>query len=417
MTAKKVASLFIVLSVLGTAALPVRGSAADVSAKELKKALDDFRAFYNKGLAETGIVGSSIVIIHDNQTVNISHYGLADQEKSRPADDHTIYHWASITKTMTGIAIMQLRDRGLLRLEDPVTKYLPDLRQVYNPFGDMDKITIRHLMTHSAGFRSATWPWKDKPWQPHEPKLWEQLVAMFPYTEIEFQPGSRWSYSNPGIIFLGRIIELLTGDDYEVYVDKNILKPLEMHESYFDATPYHLLKNRARSYARKGAVLTPAPFDVDTGITVSNGGLNSPIADFARYLNFLMGDPKKQVAYDVILKRASLEEMFQPVLPTGEAPTPSPGNEVGEEFQGLIFFIENHFGTRYIAHSGNQNSFISHFYYQPESRVAYAVAYNTLAVADEAKDGDAKGSTGTLDRNIRTYLFKNVFPLLARGKR
>ena len=64
---------------------------------------------------------------------------------------------------------------------------------------------------------------------------------MFPYTEIEFKPGSKWSYSNPGIIFLGRVIELLTGDSYEVYVDKNILKPLEMHDTYFDATPYHLL--------------------------------------------------------------------------------------------------------------------------------------------------------------------------------
>ncbi len=84
-------------------------------------------------------------------------------------------------------------------------------------------------MTHSAGFRGATWPWGgDKPWHPFEPTSWSQLVAMFPYTEVEFQPGSRHSYSNPGIIFLGIIIERLTGDDYEVYIDKNVLKPLEM---------------------------------------------------------------------------------------------------------------------------------------------------------------------------------------------
>ena len=65
---------------------------------------------------------------------------------------------------------------------------------------------------------------------------------MLPFTEILFKPGSKYSYSNLGIVFLGQIIERLSGDDYEVYVDKNILKPLEMHRSYFDATPYHLLK-------------------------------------------------------------------------------------------------------------------------------------------------------------------------------
>ena len=154
---------------------------------------------------------------------------------------------------MTGIAVMQLRDRGLLAVDDSDLKYLPELRRVHNPFGDMGEITIRHLLTHTAGFRCATWPWKDKPWQPHEPTSWEQLVRDVPLYRDRIQTGqSRWSYSNPGIIFLGRVIELLTGDDYEVYVDKNILKPLEMHESYFDATPYHLLKNRARSYFRRG---------------------------------------------------------------------------------------------------------------------------------------------------------------------
>ena len=156
-------------------------------------------------------------------------------------------------------------------------------------------------------------------------------MAMFPYTEIEFKPGNRRSYSNPGIIFLGRTIELLTGDDYEVYIDKNILKPLEMYESYFDATPYHLLKNRAQSYFWKRDILTAAPFDADTGITVSNGGLNSSIADFAKYLDFLMSNPKKQAVYEGILKRSSLEEMFKPAIKI-ESETPvEPGLDSVEE--------------------------------------------------------------------------------------
>jgi CubicO group peptidase (beta-lactamase class C family) len=413
MSAKHIACFFLVSSTILLGGVTLRAAPGASQPRGLKKALQDFHDFYSKGLAETGIVGSSIVLIHDNRLIDTLNYGLADKEKAIRANDHTIYHWASITKTMTGIAIMQLRDRGLLRLEDPVTKYVPELREVHNPFGDMDEITIKQLMTHSAGFRSATWPWKDKPWQPFEPLHWQQLAAMFPYTEIEFKPGSQWSYSNLGIVFLGRIIELLTADDYEVYIDKNILKPLEMYESYFDSTPYHLLRNRAQSYFLKGSDLTPAPFDANTGITVSNGGLNAPISDFAKYLNFLMGDPKKQDIYDIILKRISLEEMFQPVLPTAPESQPAPVEEVGTEYQGLIFFIEQHFGMRFIAHSGNQNAFISSFYYQQDSRTSYAVAYNTLATPKDSENSDSKGSTGTLDREIRSYLFKRIFPLFA----
>ncbi|MCX6559503.1 MAG: serine hydrolase [Candidatus Aminicenantes bacterium] len=107
----------------------------------LKKALDAFRTFYAKGMEQAGIVGGSLLILHDNKVVDKAHFGMANQEKSQPVDDRTIYHWASITKTMTGIAILQLRDRGRLGLDDPIVKYIPELRQVHDPFGDMSEIT------------------------------------------------------------------------------------------------------------------------------------------------------------------------------------------------------------------------------------------------------------------------------------
>ena len=145
---------------------------------------------------------------------------------------------------------MQLRDRGLLSLDDPAIKYVPELREVHNPYGDMSQVTIRHLMTHSAGFRAGTWPWGgDQPWHPFEPTRWAQVVAMMPYTELQFRPGTQYSYSNPGVIFLGRIIELFSGDDYEVYVKKNIFMPLGMTRSFFDRAPYHLVAHRSHSYA------------------------------------------------------------------------------------------------------------------------------------------------------------------------
>jgi CubicO group peptidase (beta-lactamase class C family) len=368
-----------------------------------------FKTFYAAKLKQHGIIGSSFYLLHDNQIIAKEFHGLAHQEQNRAVDENTIYHWASITKTFTGIAIMQLRDRGLLKLDDPIIKYVPELKDVHNPFGKMEGITIRHLMSHSAGFRGGTWPWGgDKDWHPHEPQSWSQLVAMMPYTEIEFAPGSKMSYSNPGIIFLGRVIETLTKDDYEVYIDKNIFKPLEMYRSYFDTTPNHLLKHRSHSYWLENNKLRPARFDVDTGITVSNGGLNAPLPDMVKYLNFLMSsrDAKQQAMYDVVLKRSSLEAMWQPQVKIEPAATDGKNRQ---DAMGLTYFIEDNFGQHFIGHSGTQNGFLSHFYLRPDTRTAYIVAFNTHAIGKE-NEADTGKNTRTLDREIKDYLFKNVFP-------
>jgi hypothetical protein len=107
--------------------------------------------------------------------------------------------------------------------------------------------------------------------------------------------------------------------------------------------------------------------------------------------------------------------MFQPVLRIEPATPPAPGAEVFEESQGLIFFIEKHFGKTYVAHSGDQNAFETHFYYHPETRTSYAVAYNTLAAPKDDKIADAP-TTGNLDKAVRTYLLTKIFPLLAPKK-
>lgn len=333
-----------------------------------------FQTVYERELKSSPIAGSSFMFVKDGKVAARHFYGKANLEKNQAVDENTIYHWASITKTLTGIAIMQLRDRGLLKLDDPVIKYLPELRAVHNPYGEMSEITIRHLLSHSAGFRNSTFPWGgDKDWHPHEPQDWAQLAAMFPYTEILFKPGSRYSYSNPGIVFLGRIIETITKDDYEVYIDKNIFKPLEMHRSYFDATPYHLVKYRSHSYYVENGKLKPARFDVNTGITVSNGGLNAPLTDMVKYLNFLIGGVEKQEVFDGVLKRSSLEEMWQPQVEIFR----SKANPSKVSSIGLTFFVDEENGQRYISHSGNQNGFLAFLDVYPKARAASIIAFNT----------------------------------------
>jgi CubicO group peptidase (beta-lactamase class C family) len=354
---------------------------------------------YRDALKRSGIVGSSLLIVRDGRVVAHDEEGLQDLEARAPVTPETIYHWASITKTFTGIAIMQLRDRGQLSLDDAVVKYVPELRQVHDPFGDIAAIKIRHLMSHSAGFRAATWPWGgEQPWHPFEPTRWEQLVAMLPYTELQFAPGTKYSYSNPGVIFLGRIIELLSGDDYEVYVTKNILMPLAMHSSFFDRAPYYLLPQRSHSYFRDEQGLRPARFDFDTGITVSNGGLNSPLTDMAKYLAFLTGSP----ANDVVLTRSSLEEMWTPQIRATEGE----GVNGADSFAALSFFVEKYRPeVELIGHSGDQNGFISHLYLHVPSRTAWVVSMNTDTT--RSKDG-SRPSSRDVDAVVRQLVLGNM---------
>jgi len=379
----------------------VCGSAQTRSIPEL----DRFRESYTASLARLGIIGSSFAFVHDGKPLVLDFRGAANHEKGQNVDRDTAWHWASITKTFTAIAIMQLRDHGLLRLDDPAVKYVPELRQVHNPYGPIEAITIRQLMTHSAGFRSPTWPWGgDQPWHPFEPPEWAQVAAMLPYTEVLFPPGSRHSYSNLGYVFLGQIIERLTNDDYEVYIDKNILKPLRMYASYFDRAPYFLLAHRAAGYYKSGSEVTAAPFDFDSGITVSNSGLNAPFPDMLNYLGFLLGDPGGNALYDQVLKRNSLEEMFQKQLPLSST-DPSQGiPSPGHDWVGLGFFLHEQNGRLYIGHGGQQGGFISHFYIDPVGRSASLIAFNTDITTGAA-------TTQTLDGELTRVLIDTLFPL------
>jgi len=370
----------------------------------------EIAAFHRSRVERAGIVGSSLVLVDGGRIAGSSFVGYQDLASKTPVDAHTIFHWASITKTFTGIAIMQLRDRGLLKLDDPAIAYVPELREIHNPYGDMRQVTIRHLMTHSSGLRAATWPWGgDKPWHPFEPTRWEQVVAMFPYTELQFAPGSKYSYSNPGVIILGRIIEHCSGDDYETYINKNILMPLEMRETFFDRAPYHLVAHRSHSYARDDKGLTEQRFDFDTGITVSNGGLNAPLTDMAKYLAFLIGGEGAHAAvYDGVLKRSSLDEMCTRQIRAADGE----GGSGDRVWAGLSCFVEEHEGQELVGHSGDQNGFISHLYIHRPSRRGYVVSFNT-----NAERADASLSTRAVDNDLRDLIVRKVFAAADAGRR
>ncbi len=355
-------------------------------------AWDDFTRLFDQAAARDSMVGASIVFVRDGRIAEQHQYGMADRATGKPVTEQTLFHYASITKTLTGIAIMQLRDRGLLSLDDHVTTYLPELRLMHDPYGSIDSITVRMLLSHSSGFQGATWPWgRGESWEPFEPTKWSQLVAMLPYETLLFKPGSQFSYSNPGFIYLGRIIEQLSGDNWETYIQKNVFSPLALTHSYFGTTPFYLAAERSNNYylSRDSVsgreTLTDNGPDFNPGITMANGGWNAPLTDVVKYLAFLTnaanGDTTVQRRYNTVLPYRDLKEMWQPLFPTN-----SEGSARGsaDESMGLSFFILHRGRATFVGHTGGQAGFTSFIYINPVNGDAVVAAFNTLSTSPPA---------------------------------
>ncbi len=376
-------------------------AAQDASLDEFTAAWENVADFFRTEAAHRGVVGGSLWFVRDGAVLGKVLHGMADAAEDRPVDDATIFHWASLTKTLTGIGILQLRDRGLLLLEDPAANWLPDLRSVHAAEGSVDEVTVGHLLSHTSGFRASTWPWGgDQPWHPFEPTRWEELATMMPWTELLFRPGERFGYSNPGIVVLARILEEASGEPWEAYVQKWIFHPLELEGSYFRHTPPHLAPHRSNAYRLEGGIPVPRGPDFDPGVTVSNSGWNAPVPDLVRYLAFLSGGAGEGGAG--ILSRSSLEEMWMPRVEVGE------GAAWGEphEAMGLTFFLTSHAGGRLVGHAGRQWSHLSFFYLDPETGAGAIGVVNTDGVAGPDRRLDARAFMN----EVRARLVRDVFP-------
>jgi len=322
------------------------------------------------------VVGGSLAWVDGGRIVARHHVGMADQAAGRAIDDSTIWHWASITKTLTAVSMLQLRDRGLLSLDDSITRWIPELRQVHDPYGSIDAITLRMLLSHSSGFQNPTWPYgTGAAWEPFEPTAWSQLVAMMPWQELRFAPGSRYGYSNPAYIYLARVIEAFSGDPWAVYVQKHIWTPLGMTRSYVNATPPWLLAHRSNRYHVErdsaGAVVVRAGgLDFDPGVTIPNGGWNAPLDDVAAWMAFLTGRAGPAVRADSLLRRTTLAEMWSPVVQVDAGPGVV-------ESMGLGFFLFDVNGHRLVGHTGDQGGFRSFMAFDPVSGKGVIGVVNT----------------------------------------
>lgn len=252
---------------------PVATIAADPDVQAAERL---FSAWLDGQIAYRGLPGVAVGVVQDQQLVWSKGFGFADVASQRPMTSDTRFRIASNSKLFAAIAIMQLREAGKLRLDDPVTKYLPWFR--VQPAGPDDgPITIEQLLSHSSGLpREAGDHWSSFNF-PTE----AQLQALMANRQAAFPPQTRWKYSNLAFAIAGLVVERITGQHWADYVEGHILKPLAMTGTSVDkpdpglATPY---ASRRPDGSRR--VL---PF-VDAHGMAAATGLSSNVADLAKFL-------------------------------------------------------------------------------------------------------------------------------------
>jgi CubicO group peptidase (beta-lactamase class C family) len=242
-----------------------------------------FSAWMEGQIAYRGLPGIVVGVVSDQQLVWAKGFGYADIRAKTPMTPETKFRMASHSKLFTAIAIMQLREEGKLRLDDPVEKYLPWLKAA--PAGDDDgQITIEQLLSHSSGMQREA----GDHWVSYEFPTEEQLKHLYADRKAAFAPSVRWKYSNLAYAVAGMVIERVSGEKWASYVDRAIFQPLGMTSSSVDRN----VSGLTVPYGRRmpDGTREVLPF-VDARGMAAATGVTSTLADMAKFVsaNFRRG--------------------------------------------------------------------------------------------------------------------------------
>jgi CubicO group peptidase (beta-lactamase class C family) len=250
--------------------------------------------------------GAAWGIIVDGQLAHTGATGFRDVAAQAPVDADTVFRIASMTKSFTAMAILELRDEGKLSLDDPAERYVPEMAGFRYPTSDAPKITIRHLLSHAEGFPEDN-PWGDRQLADTEDQLSAMLRGGIPFSNA---PGIAYEYSNLGFAILGRVVSNVSKMKYTDYISASILKPLGMTSTTLeqkDVPANHL----ARGYRWEDAQWKDEPL-LSNGSFGSMGGMLTTVRDLSRYVGvFLSAWPPHDGPETAPIRRASLREMQQ----------------------------------------------------------------------------------------------------------
>jgi CubicO group peptidase (beta-lactamase class C family) len=308
------------------------------------------------GLAERDLFSGCVLVAQDGEVLYAKPFGEANKDHHVANTLDAKFNIGSIGKTFTGVAIMQLVERGEVEVSDPVSKYLDDF-----PHGD--QITIHHLLTHTSGLFSY-FAHPDFPARMHSIRSVDDALPLIYDQDLLFDaPGERFAYSNSGIVVLGAVIEAVTGQSYASYIEDNILKPAGMDDTginYWD----EVVENRASGYIKtpdggyESNVYLVPPANAD-------GGIETTVGDLLKFDQALYGED--------LLSEESKEMMFTPF----------------KSDYGYCWMVEHRHGNRMTGHSGGAPGVSAMFRRYLDDRYSLIVLSNY--------DGAARGVAGAIE--------------------
>ena len=292
----------------------------------------------------------AVLVAQGDRPVLAKGYGMADIELAVPNTVDNKFLLGSITKQFTATAIMQLAEQGKLDVNDPISKYLPDY-----PKPTADKITIRQLLSHTSGIPNYTDNSAFMATRVLDISL-DSLLATFENLPLDFEPGTDWKYSNSGYVVLGAIIQKVSGELYEDYLQKHIFGPLDMKNSGYGHND-RIITGRAEGYTRDNDGNTLNAPRIAMTVPFSAGALYSTVFDLLKW---------DQALYtDKILSQKSLQEMWTPVM----------------KDYGYGWMISNVYGHKNIEHGGAIDGFSSDISRWPDDKMTIIVLCNNETVS------------------------------------
>lgn len=262
-------------------------SAANLAAAGSSPQLPGIGAAMQEMIAHKEIAGAVTVVVTKDKTLHLESNGYADVASKRAMTPDTLMWIASMTKPITGVAIMMLQDEGKLNVTDPVAKYIPEFAKLKTPSGKPANLTITQILTHTSGLGEASGP------AAQAAKTLADLVPVWLGAKMQFEPGAQWKYCQSGINLAGRIVEVVSEMTFDAFLQKRLFDPLGMKDTTFyptDAQRPRMVTAYAKN--KDNGALDAVPPRADYGSRSrppqGNGGLYSTANDYARFCQMLL---------------------------------------------------------------------------------------------------------------------------------
>ena len=335
--------------------------------------IDQIDKVANDTLARTGVPSASVAIVKDGQIVYTKAYGDARLDPRTPATPQMRYSIGSISKQFTATAILLLQEQGKLSLDDKVAKYVPNLTRA-------NEVTIRQLLSHTSGYQDY-WPQDYVMPMMLQPVTSQKILDLWARKPLDFEPGTKWQYSNTNYVIAGVIIEKVARMPLLQFLQERVFTPLGL-TSVSDTDQAKLGDTDPTGYLRYAlGPLRPAPKE-GRGWLFAAGELAMPAADLAKWDISIM-DQK-------LMKPSSYREFGTEVLLK---------NGLGTHY-GLGVDVNSQAGHRALSHGGEVSGFTAQNIVFPDDRAAVVVLTNQ----------DAASASGAIASGIAPLLFATTDP-------